>query len=143
MNSHNINSATEGLLQIYKINKRAVLNLLKNFFKYYKLDKSIISINFTTDKEIIFLHKKYFSKNKTTDVITLDWSEGKNIEGEIFINLVQAKRQAIIYKQTIQKEIARLVIHGLLHLLGYDDVTIKKQKTMISKQEFLISKFLK
>ncbi len=143
MNSHNINSATEGLLQIYKINKRAVLNLLKKFFKYYKLDKSIISINFTTDKEIIFLHKKYFSKNKTTDVITLDWSEGKNIEGEIFINLVQAKRQAIIYKQTIQKEIARLVIHGLLHLLGYDDVTIKKQKTMISKQEFLISKFLK
>jgi len=73
------------------------------------------------DAYIRTLHRQYLHKNSSTDVITFHWDEEGEREGEIYICLDQAKLNAEEYGVTLEKEIARLIIHGLLHLNGYDD----------------------
>ena len=73
------------------------------------------------DAYIRTLHRQYLHKNSSTDVITFQWDEEDEREGEIYICLDQAKLNAEEYGVTLEKEIARLIIHGLLHLNGYDD----------------------
>ncbi|MDA0987077.1 MAG: rRNA maturation RNase YbeY [Bacteroidetes bacterium] len=126
-----------------QLNKEFIIKFINDCVDYFLIKTICISIVFTNDEQIKFLHKKYFKKNTITDVITLDWSESKNIDGEVYINLDQTKRQAKLYKQTFLQEVSRLVLHGFLHLIGYDDSTSKKQKIMLSQQELLILKFLK
>ena len=52
------------------------------------------------------------------------------IEGEIYISLPRAKENAILYNEPYRKEVGRLIIHGCLHLVGYQDKTINQKKTM-------------
>ncbi len=87
------------------------------------------------------LNKKYLRHNFATDVLTFDWSlNGKPaIDGEIIISSPTAKRQAREYGNSIQEEIMLYMIHGLLHLLGYDDHGLKQIKKMRTKENELLS----
>jgi rRNA maturation RNase YbeY len=98
-----------------------------------KLSGGTCSISFIiiSDKEMAKLHKEYSGIAGTTDVLTFDLSDPKSaVEGEIYICLDQAKRQAAEYKVTVSEEIARLAVHGVLHLAGYDDHTAAERETM-------------
>ena len=73
----------------------------------------------------------YFS----TDIITFDYSEDKNkIDGEIFISIDEAELNASNFKVHLKNEITRLIIHGILHLIGYDDQQ-KKDKIIMKRME--------
>ena len=81
-----------------------------------------------------------FNKNKFTDVITFNLEEeGKLIEGEIYISFERIKENATLYKQEIEEEFERIIIHGLLHLLGYKDKTKNEKEigTLESKADAL------
>lgn len=86
-----------------------------------------VSLVFVGDEFMTDLNLRYFNKNDSTDVISFFLDEDAfKIDtdspwGEIYVNIDRAKEQAKIYRVTYQVEIARLVIHGLLHLLGYED----------------------
>ena len=66
------------------------------------------------------------------------WKNEKSIEGEIYISMPTAKENAKLYKQSYDKELARLVIHGSLHLLGIEDDTAKKKEKMIKLEEYFL-----
>ena len=89
-----------------------------------------ISIIFSNKKLLQELKNKFFNINHTTDVIAfrLNKYEEKNIEGEIYICLQVAKENAEYFDESYEKEIARLIIHGGLHLIGYDDGTENESK---------------
>lgn len=77
-----------------------------------------------------FLHHDY-----VTDVISFPLETGRRLEAEIYVNLDQARRQAREVGVSVAEEIARLVIHGTLHLLGYDDRTARQARRMHRVQE--------
>jgi len=89
-----------------------------------------VSIVIVGDAKIRNLNKRYRKKNKVTDVLAFDY-------GEIFICLPQARRQAKKLGHSLKKELGILLIHGLLHLAGYDDKTKKGYNKMVNKQKEL------
>ena len=91
-----------------------------------------ISIVFGNKKLLKELKTRFFNINRTTDVIAFRLNEyqEKNIEGEIYICLPVAKENAAYFKESYEKEVARLIIHGGLHLIGYEDGTDDERKNM-------------
>jgi probable rRNA maturation factor len=75
-----------------------------------------------------------------TDVITFLIEKPPFLEAEIYINGNQARRQARLYKVTVKNEVTRLVIHGVLHALGYDDKRTKQRKQMFELQERYVTR---
>ncbi len=80
------------------------------------------------------MNKRYLRHNRITDVITFPLGAGRGVEGEVYVNLDQARRQARAYGVPFHAEVKRLVVHGTLHLLGYRDST-PSLKTRMSRRE--------
>ncbi|MFI5250938.1 MAG: rRNA maturation RNase YbeY [Bacteroidota bacterium] len=93
-----------------------------------------INVIFTNDKQMVKLNASYLHHNYPTDVISFSLPDpGQSaITGEIYINIDQAQRQSKMYQVKLSNELARLTIHGVLHLLGYNDATMRGKKTMTS-----------
>ncbi len=90
-----------------------------------------ISIFLIDDRQIRALKARYFGIRTSTDVISLNYTTVKGfLEGEIHISLETARRQAREYRVTVQDEVRRLAVHGLLHLLGYTDDTLEERRIM-------------
>ncbi|MAI85927.1 MAG: rRNA maturation RNase YbeY [Candidatus Marinimicrobia bacterium] len=90
------------------------------------------------------LKKKFFKKNHFTDVIAfrLNSYEEERIEGETYISLPRAKENAKIYEEPYEKEVARLIIHGCLHLLGYLDKTKNEKQIMTKLENVLLDRMI-
>ncbi len=108
------------------------IKILTHTFQSKNIKTGDISIIFGNRKLLRNLKKEFFQVNKDTDVIAfrLNKYEEKIIEGEIYICLPVAEENAKLYEEPYEKEIARLIIHGGLHLIGYDDGTKSEQKEM-------------
>ncbi|OGY42650.1 MAG: rRNA maturation RNase YbeY [Candidatus Buchananbacteria bacterium RBG_13_36_9] len=98
-----------------------------------------LTVLIVNDKKIKSLNKKFRNKNKVTDVLSFSQregetfnlpAEGRNYLGDIVISWPQVKRQAKKFGQLPKKELELLIIHGFLHLLGYDDKTLKGWRQM-------------
>ena len=96
------------------------------------IESSNILIIFGNKRLLKKLKNQFFNLDYTTDVIAfrLNKYEDKNVEGEIYICLPVAKENAEYFDEPYEKEIARLIIHGGLHLIGYDDGTKTERKEM-------------
>ena len=98
------------------------------------------------DPQITEINKTYLHRNRPTDVISFSQMEGAfshlntSLLGDVVISLETAQRQAHEQNTTLQDEIAFLLIHGILHLLGYDhEGSGKKAREMQSKEKELMS----
>jgi rRNA maturation RNase YbeY len=117
------------------INKLSIHKLVSSLKKELNLQIDSLMINFVTTSEITELNEKYLDHYFSTDIITFDYSEERNeIDGEIFISIDDAESNARKYKVHLKNEITRLIIHGILHLLGYDDQQ-KKDKIIMKRME--------
>lgn len=104
---------------------------------------------FTDDAEIHILNKTYRNKDKATDVLSFPHAEagerhtGHPFLGDLVISLDTTKRQARQYKVTFGQELLRLLIHGTLHLFGYDHEKVPKSKAaaMRRKEKQLFGKY--
>lgn len=83
------------------------------------------------DTQIRMLNKKYLARDKATDVLAFNYSGNT---ADIAISIETAKQNAALYKNTCKNEIILYIIHGLLHIFGYDDTTLQKAKRMCKKQ---------
>lgn len=115
------------------INKLSIHKLIGALKKELNLQIDSLVINFVTTSEITELNEKYLDHYYSTDIITFDYSEnGKEIDAEIFISIDDAESNSRKYKVHFKNEVTRLIIHGILHLLGYDDQ--QKKNKIIMKQ---------
>ena len=78
------------------------------------------------DKRMIHFNKTYLNHDYSTDIITFDNSENKKINGDIVISIERVKENSKKYKVRLEDELRRVMVHGLLHLLGYDDKNEKE-----------------
>jgi len=90
-----------------------------------------------------YLHKKnmqFLRHDTLTDIITFDYSDKNIIIGDIFISVERVKENSDIFEVTFLSELDRVMIHGLLHLLGYKDRSKEEKKIMRFKENFYLSK---
>jgi rRNA maturation RNase YbeY len=93
-----------------------------------------LSFLFVDDEEMLKYNKKYLQHESYTDVITFDSSVDKKISGDIIISLERVNDNAKFYQVSYNYELQRVMAHGLLHLLGYNDKN-KEEKKRIRKKE--------
>lgn len=140
-----------GKIEFYNETKERVLEekelkkLIKYALKYMNLKNVSFSVIFVDNNKIQELNRDYRNIDRVTDVITFrlaDYEEvmcGKiNILGDVYISLDKAKEQSIEYGHSYLRELSFLLIHGFLHLLGYDHMNEEDEKEMFSLQEEIL-----
>lgn len=126
---------------LLKISKKNIHSLTSNLAKELNFTISSLEINFISGSEIYAINKKHLKHYYTTDIITFNYSNNsKEIDGEIFISLDDALENSKKFKVSYSEEIVRLVIHGILHLLGYDDQKSSDKKIMKRLENELLYK---
>jgi probable rRNA maturation factor len=99
---------------------------------------------FCSDEYILEINKSHLNHDYFTDIITFDNSfEGDNIMGDIYISIDTVTDNARTYNVTFDQELHRVMVHGLLHLCGYNDKTETEQNQMTEKENFYLLKLLK
>lgn len=110
----------------------------------YKKSGSLLVV-FNNDIQMSELNFKFKGKRKPTDVLAFNLADNSAtgyIDGEVYVGLQTAARQAAEYNVDYLEEIIRLCVHGFLHLLGFSDLNISDKKNMWQIQEKYISRFL-
>ena len=129
----------------------------KNDFKYGEIEKTKkwlgdvikgegkkegeISIIFVDDEKILQLNKTYLSHNYFTDVIAFNYNKGNWISGDIYVSIDTVKTNSNKYLTPLQEELQRAIVHGLLHLLDYDDKSKHQKENMREKEALYLSKY--
>ncbi len=96
---------------------------------------------FTDDKTELEINKQFLRHNYYTDVISFDYSEGNKVNGEIYISAETLKNNSLIYSTGLKEELLRVMIHGVLHLCGYNDNSKESKELMFGRQEGLLREF--
>jgi rRNA maturation RNase YbeY len=103
----------------------------------------LVEIVFVDEEEIKAINRQYLRREYVTDIITFPYHEAsvrKNIEGTLYCCAPRIYKQAENYDQSAKKEFKRVIIHGLLHLIGYDDQSEQDQKKMRRQEDFYLRK---
>ncbi len=122
----------------YAIDEKEVRRLARGVSRCEKVDLRFISIVAVGHSWMRKLNRQFLNRDKTTDVLAFPLGGDCELEGEIYINLDQANRQAKDYGVSLTNEVTRLVIHGLLHLIGYRDMKSSERRLMEARQEELV-----
>ncbi len=104
--------------------------------------KHLVHLNyiFCSDKYLLEINQQYLKHKTLTDIITFDTSEDKGvIEGDVFINVERVRANAIALKIGFDEEIHRVLIHGVLHLVGYSDKSKQDKSDMRKKEDAYLS----
>ncbi|MFN7261499.1 MAG: rRNA maturation RNase YbeY [Cyclobacteriaceae bacterium] len=104
--------------------------------------KTIKEINyiFCSDEYLLQLNQGFLNHKTLTDIITFDNSEGENgLEGEIYISIERVQENAIKFNNEFEDELHRVMIHGVLHLIGYKDKKPSEKALMRKKEEACLS----
>ena len=125
----------------FKLEKRRELRKwINNVVNSEKCNIEWINFVFCDDRILADMNIKYLNHNTLTDILTFSFSDsGENISGEIYISVQRVRENASNYKVTFEKELHRVMIHGILHLLGYNDSTKEENESMRQKENFYLS----
>lgn len=126
----------------FKFNKRrATSNWLKSAIALENKKLGDISIIYCSDDYLLEINKQYLSHDYYTDVITFNYCEGDLISGDIFISVDTIKANAEEYGASFDNELCRVMVHGILHLIGYDDDCESNQLIMRQKEDFYLERY--
>ncbi len=104
-----------------------------------------LSIVLGDDTMLKELNRRFLKRDRPTDVIAFPLGDGgeEEVWGEVYVNIERAREQALIYHVSFNEELARLIIHGVLHLLGYDDRNESSKKEMRAKEDYYLGEIEK
>lgn len=102
-----------------------------------------ISVILCSDEYLLEMNKEYLDHDYYTDIITFDYVEGEVISGDLFISVDRIKDNA--QEQGVEEiaELYRVILHGVLHLVGYKDKSREEQKEMRAKEDLYLAKMIK
>jgi len=95
----------------------------------------------TNDITLKKMNVRYLKHNYFTDVISFGWDEGNVIEGEVYISVDTVKINAKNYKVSYREEMLRVIIHGTLHICGYNDLSVEEREVMKSLEDLWLERF--
>lgn len=95
--------------------------------------------HFVDDDEILAINRRYLKHDYVTDIITFDYSNGPKLNAEFFICWPQVQRQAADLGEPVPRELCRVIVHGLLHLCGFDDQLEDAARKMREEEEKVLT----
>ncbi len=121
--------------------------LLRQFLK--KVNKiegnkiKSLSFIFCSDSYLADINRRYLNHNTLTDIITfnLNTNISEKAEGEIYISTERVSENAKKYRKSVESELHRVIFHGVLHLIGYNDKTKNQKKIMRSKEDYYLNSY--
>ena len=104
------------------------------------LQAGVINVIFCSDEYLLDLNQRFLDRDTLTDVIAFDYREGDDdVSGDIFISYVRIVENADKFDISIERELMRVIIHGILHLCGYADKSSEEKAEMTSKEDKYLS----
>ena len=125
------NDSNENLL----IKQKAIIELCSKVLDAENCNDAKIDFILKDRKFLNSLKKEYFKMDVYTDVMAFNLGDKNKIEGEVYISVEDVLENSKLYSKTFNEEFLRIIIHGLLHLLGYDDKTKKEKDNMTLLEE--------
>jgi rRNA maturation RNase YbeY len=130
------------LMTVTLINRTRLKDFLRKMIA--REGKKLVTIDFIfcSDKYLQRINKEYLDHDDLTDIITFELSEsGAALTSEIYISVERVKENAATFKSSMQKELHRVMFHGVLHLCGYGDKTAKEKMVMKGKEDQYLQKY--
>lgn len=121
-------------ITIPKFGKRVISNWLKEVITSKGKKTGNISVIFCSDEYLLEVNKRYLEHDYYTDIITFDYVEGDKVSGDIFISVDRIAENASTYNVSFSDEINRVLVHGILHLLGFKDKTTEERNEMTENE---------
>ena len=122
-----------------KVDRRFIRMVVREILKR-EARSGEVSLVLAGNEYVRELNRKYRSIDRATDVLAFPMDE--EILGDIVISVEKVQEQAVSYRQSFEEEMARLIIHGVLHLLGYSDNSKRDEKKMHVRQEQILEEIL-
>ena len=117
-----------------------IASLVTRVLQVGGLEAGLVRVIFSSDEHLRRLKRQFFNQDQVTDVIAFNLNDrGMPLEGEIYISTERALENSRHYRQTHQQELMRLVVHGSLHLLGFDDATDDEQAQMRTEEDRVLA----
>jgi probable rRNA maturation factor len=121
-------------------NKKKISNWISSAVSAENKKLKEINYIFCSDQYLFDINKSYLNHTTLTDIITFDNSETKEeIEGDIFISVDRINENKDKFRESFEKELLRVIIHGVLHLIGYKDKLTGDKKKMAEKEDYYLS----
>lgn len=128
-------------MRLSKVQQSHVESWIEETAKAENSETGDINIILCHDDYIVEINKEYLSHDYPTDIITFDNSTPEAISGELFISIDTVKENAKRFDTDFESELHRVIIHGVLHLLGYKDKNDAEQAEMTRKEDFYLDRF--
>jgi probable rRNA maturation factor len=115
-------------------------NLIDSIINREGYRRGVISIIFTSDKAILNLNKEFLNRDYFTDVLVFGDTFKNTVSGEVYISIDRIRDNSEIYSEgDFSREIKRVIIHGILHLIGYEDKSDRERELMTNKENFYLN----
>mgnify|MGYP001223319864 FL=1 len=132
----NFHNEIEFVLQ----NQQELRRWIKKVITSENKEMGEINYIFCSDEYLLEKNIKYLDHDTLTDIITFNYCKGQIITSDIMISIDRVKENSTIFDNSFSEELHRVMIHGILHLIGYDDKTEKEKKLMREKENFYLKK---
>jgi len=121
------------------LSKSKTTHWIKTVAQQYERRIGNIAFVFCSDECILNINRDFLQHDYYTDIITFDYSEKNIISGELYISLDTVKTNAEKFGESFERELHRVIIHGILHLCGQNDQTSEEQAEMRMKEEWALA----
>jgi len=121
--------------------KRLLKAWIKEFVANHSKKVGEIAFIFCDDEKILEVNRNFLQHDYYTDIITFDYCEGDNVSGDIYISVERVQENAVIHNVNYNIELLRVLAHGVLHLIGFQDKEVKLKAEMTRNEDLCISLF--
>ncbi|MEI7660729.1 MAG: rRNA maturation RNase YbeY [Bacteroidota bacterium] len=124
--------------------KRRLRSWIRDTAAKNKVDTGEINFIFCDDQYLTEINIKYLNHNTLTDIITFNYGDSEGVlQGDIYISMTRVKDNASEYGVSIKNELHRVMIHGILHLMGYNDKTVVEKREMRRLEDECLNEYSK
>lgn len=123
------------------LKRRVCNNWIKSIIKQHNFNVGDINYIFCSDNYLLQINNQYLKHDHFTDIITFNYNFEKTVSADIYISIDTVHNNCLIYKVPFDNELRRVMIHGVLHLLGFNDHTTSQKLEMTTKEDEALSIF--
>ncbi len=124
--------------QTLNINEKGIRQKIIDLIILEGKKEGEISIIFCTDDYLLKINKDFLNHDYYTDIITFNYVSGNIISGDLFISVERVKENAKAFNVKFIEELERVILHGILHLIGYDDKTTEQKEEIRKKENYYL-----
>ena len=124
------------------LNEEHLVSWIKSVIELEQKKEGQINYIFCDDQYLLKINREYLKHDTYTDIISFDYTVGKELHGDVFISIERVKENALKFKVDFNNELARVMVHGVLHYCGYKDKSEKDKLIMRDKENFYLKHYM-